>query len=82
LYPRPLTSTSSTFIIDSNDEDSRIFPEGSKWNEDNYGPIRIPKKDDVISITPKNFKEVLKTNIYTLHPIAQKNWKNSDRPLG
>ena len=27
-----------------------IFPKGSGWNEDNYGPIRIPKKGDIIKI--------------------------------
>jgi signal peptidase I len=30
--------------------DPRIFPPGAKYNEDNYGPIVIPKKGDVISL--------------------------------
>jgi signal peptidase I len=36
--------------------DQRIFPKGSMWNEDNYGPIRVPKKDEVIKITPENIE--------------------------
>lgn len=32
----------------------RIFPPGEPFNEDNYGPIRIPKKGDVITLTLEN----------------------------
>ena len=32
--------------------DPRIFPEGAPFNEDNYGPIVIPKKGDVITLGP------------------------------
>jgi len=32
----------------------RIFPKGSSFNEDNYGPIRVPKEGDVIELTPEN----------------------------
>jgi signal peptidase I len=35
--------------------DSRIFPKGAPFNEDNYGPIVIPKKGDVIILSPDNF---------------------------
>jgi signal peptidase I len=34
----------------------RIFPKGAPFNEDNYGPIRIPKKGDVIELTPENLE--------------------------
>lgn len=34
---------------------TNIFPPGSGWNDDNYGPIIVPKKDDVIEVTPGNF---------------------------
>jgi len=37
--------------------DQRIFPKGTEWNEDNYGPVRVPKKDDIIKITPDNIDE-------------------------
>jgi signal peptidase I len=33
-----------------------IFPKNSGWNEDNYGPLVIPKKGDVIKLTPQNIE--------------------------
>ena len=35
--------------------DSRIFPDGTPFNEDNYGPIVIPKKGDVIPLSDETF---------------------------
>ncbi len=32
----------------------RIFPKGAPFNEDYYGPIRVPKEGDVIELTPEN----------------------------
>ncbi|MCX6152008.1 MAG: signal peptidase I [Ignavibacteriales bacterium] len=32
----------------------RIFPKDAPWNEDNYGPLYIPKKGDVIKLTIDN----------------------------
>jgi signal peptidase I len=32
-----------------------IFPKGSGWNEDNYGPLYIPKQGDVISLSKDNY---------------------------
>lgn len=34
----------------------RIFPRGSSFNEDNYGPIVIPKKGDVIPLSVENYQ--------------------------
>lgn len=34
----------------------RIFPEGSGWNEDNYGPLVIPKIGNKIKIDSSNFQ--------------------------
>lgn len=34
----------------------RIFPAGSNFNEDNYGPVVVPKKGDVIELTPENIE--------------------------
>jgi len=34
----------------------RMFPKGSKWNEDWYGPIRVPKKGDKIKIDSSNYE--------------------------
>ncbi len=35
----------------------RIFPKGSEFNEDNYGPIVVPKKGDVINLTADNVEK-------------------------
>ena len=32
-----------------------IFPEGTDFNQDNYGPIVVPKRGDIISLTSGNF---------------------------
>ncbi|MBM4159361.1 MAG: signal peptidase I [Ignavibacteria bacterium] len=34
----------------------RIFPAGSNWNEDFYGPIRVPKSGDILKIDSANFE--------------------------
>jgi signal peptidase I len=34
-----------------------IFPVGKNWNGDNYGPLVIPKKGDVIKLTAENINE-------------------------
>jgi signal peptidase I len=36
--------------------DSRTFPKGSNWNEDNYGPLVVPKKGDVVSLTKESYE--------------------------
>jgi signal peptidase I len=36
--------------VPSNSPDDRIFPAGSGWNEDNYGPLVVPKKGDKIAL--------------------------------
>lgn len=35
----------------------RIFPKGKPFNEDNFGPIIIPRRGDVITLTPENFDQ-------------------------
>lgn len=35
----------------------QIFPPGKPWNRDNYGPLVIPKKGDVIPLTLDNLRE-------------------------
>jgi signal peptidase I len=34
--------------------DPRIFPKGAPFNEDNWGPLRVPKKGDIIPLTQDN----------------------------
>lgn len=55
LMSNPENSISSNHPRENKDIDPRIFPKGSGWNEDNYGPIRVPKKGDVIKINTENF---------------------------
>ncbi len=47
----------SGLIKPLNYADPRIFPKGAPYNEDNYGPIRIPKKGDLIKLTPDNYEQ-------------------------
>jgi signal peptidase I len=37
--------------------DPRIFPKGMKWNEDNYGPLVVPKEGSTISLTKFNVEQ-------------------------
>jgi signal peptidase I len=37
--------------------DPRIFPKGMKWNEDNYGPLFIPKEGSTISLNKYNVEQ-------------------------
>jgi signal peptidase I len=43
--------------VDSTDIQPRIFPRGAKWNQDWYGPIRIPKKGDKVILTRDNLEQ-------------------------
>jgi len=35
----------------------RIFPKGAQWNEDNYGPLVIPKKNSIIKLNLTNIEQ-------------------------
>jgi signal peptidase I len=37
--------------------DDRIFPKGLPFNEDNWGPVRVPQKGDVIPLNAVNFEQ-------------------------
>jgi signal peptidase I len=54
-FPNPPDSKFSENISSSTYTD--IFPKGMPWNDDNYGPVVVPKKDDVIKITPDNLNQ-------------------------
>ncbi len=38
-------------------EQLRTFPKGRNYTHDEYGPVRIPKKGDVVQLSPVNFRE-------------------------
>ncbi|MCW8848823.1 MAG: signal peptidase I [Melioribacteraceae bacterium] len=44
-------------ILPKNIKNPRIFPNNTKWNEDNYGPLVIPKKGDNIFLTVNNIEK-------------------------
>ena len=37
--------------------DPNIFPSGKDWNQDNYGPLYIPKKGDVVELNIDNIEQ-------------------------
>lgn len=39
------------------ESDMNMFPRGSGWNEDNYGPLYIPKEGDKITVNPANYEQ-------------------------
>lgn len=54
-FPNPPNSKFISPLQNVNMSNPRIFPRGSGWNEDNYGPIRVPKEGDKIKIDSSNF---------------------------
>ncbi|MDD5362652.1 MAG: signal peptidase I [Ignavibacteria bacterium] len=55
LYRNSANVKYITPVVPEDVGEDRIFPKGYKWNKDNYGPIYIPKKGDVINITQDNY---------------------------
>jgi signal peptidase I len=54
--PRNFLLDNPGTILPAGYADPRIFPKGAPFNEDNYGPIVIPKKGEVINITADNYE--------------------------
>jgi len=53
--PSPIKMQSSNSkIISDGVKEKGIYPEIKNWNADNYGPIIIPKKGDIIKLDIKN----------------------------
>lgn len=52
-FPRNVKFNSAR-IIPPGAPDSRIFPVGEPFNEDNWGPMVVPSKGDVIPLSPAN----------------------------
>ncbi|SRR5579883_42968 len=53
-FPNPSESILTSDTEPAGLVDSRIFPRGAQWNADNFGPLRIPKVGDVLSINKEN----------------------------
>jgi len=56
IFPNPPHSQFDNAKRPKDFVNPRMFPKGSKWNEDWYGPIRVPKKGDNIKIDEENFE--------------------------
>lgn len=56
LFPNPPNSQFDNIKRPQTLANPRMFPKGSNWNEDWYGPIRVPKKGDKIKIDSANFE--------------------------
>lgn len=46
----------TTHILPPGLADPRIFPKGSNFNEDNWGPVVVPRKGDVLPLVPETFQ--------------------------
>jgi len=46
----------NTHMAPSNWADPRIFPKGAPYNEDNWGPLVVPRQGDVLTLTAENFE--------------------------
>lgn len=77
-YPDIQKSIEAGQLVPSNkiNYSSTIFPHNKKWNTDWYGPLRIPKKDDVITLTAENLPEYEKLIVkYEGNTLEHKNGK-------
>jgi signal peptidase I len=45
------------FTRESEFDRSRTFPRGMKFSPNNYGPIRIPKEGDIVTLDPQNWRQ-------------------------
>jgi signal peptidase I len=57
VFPNPTYSKFGQPIVSKEMKDPRTFPKGVGWNEDNYGPLLVPKKGDVVQLTKENFEQ-------------------------
>ncbi len=53
--PKHLKFENMFYIKPKGIKTESIFPPNSDFNEDNYGPIRVPKKGDVIDLTAETY---------------------------
>lgn len=53
----PTHSIADTNEFEDPTDKFRTFPVGMNFTRNNYGPIRIPKKDDIINLTQENYRQ-------------------------
>ncbi len=54
-FPVPPNAQFIGIAHNKNIADPRVFPKGSGWNEDNYGPLIVPRIGSVIHLNPENY---------------------------
>jgi signal peptidase I len=54
-FPKPKAMVLSPAIAPKGQLNRDIFPKGAQWNEDNYGPLTIPKQGDVVKLDKDNY---------------------------
>ncbi|MDR3611686.1 MAG: signal peptidase I [Ignavibacteriaceae bacterium] len=52
--PQPAGTAFNTDIIGKGKKDPALFGLGKNWNIDNYGPVRVPKRGDIIELNKAN----------------------------
>ncbi len=56
LLPFPAGVKFDTYnVLPKGYPNPQIFPEGSDWNEDNYGPIVVPWKGEIVHLSQNNY---------------------------
>jgi signal peptidase I len=55
VFPNPPDIKFDNITRPENFVNPRIFPRGMNWNEDYYGPVRVPKEGDKLQLTAGNF---------------------------
>lgn len=56
LSPFPINARIDSRVMSNKIPDGGIFPIGMNWNEDNYGPLAVPKKGDKMKIDYLNIE--------------------------
>ncbi len=56
-FPIPPNVRYENKLLPPGVEDPYIFPKGSGWNADNYGPLVIPQKGDAIELNRDNIEQ-------------------------
>lgn len=56
IFPNPPNAQFDNVKRPKDFVNPRMFPKGANWNEDWYGPIRVPKKGDKLKIDSSTFE--------------------------
>jgi signal peptidase I len=56
VFENPPDAVFGESIMNPSISEARLFPKGCGWNEDNYGPLYVPKKGDIIHLTTQNLE--------------------------